>query len=517
MRIALVAIGVAAITAGAYCRGLDAAPIYLTKDEASFAIQSHALATTGRDINGKRYPLFFQEPGFSVGRDPIYIYATALVLQFREMDEAALRVPTTIAAVLSVLLTVLIAKELFGGHALPALAGVLLMVTPAFFIRSRAALSVILPVPFQLLWLLCLLRYARTGRARELVAATLALGLGVYTYLSMVFFAPVHMAVTLYELGRRRRWSHAAIIVALFAVAMIPLLWWQVTHPGRATEIAASYRMYQPGLTPSEGIRGLLTWESVVTRTAVYWGAFNPSRLFFSGESSLVDSTRLAGIFPLAYLLLLPIGLYHFIAERRSIAAIAVLVTLIVAPVPGALIGEDTIGRYLIVCPLGALVATAGVKRLWTMGRLLPRALAVVAVLSTVVLFRGFYVDYMTDWRARSAMYLGGNLKGAMQHVLQEPLDRAPGLVYLSNRIPYVDIYWEFYRRAAGRDDLSNRVRGLVTTEDDWRTAPSGAVAIVPGGDDPSSSLLTGAGWRIVATITEFYDGEPSFFVLERS
>lgn len=514
MKPLLLAAVVAVVAALFYGRHLGDTPIYLTKDEASFAIQSHAIATTGRDINGQSYPLFFQEPGFSVGRDPLYVYATALVLRVRPMDEGALRVPTTLAAIASIALTVLIARELFGGQLLPVVAGVLLAVTPAFFIRSRAALSVMLPVPFQLLWLLFLIRYARHGRLRDLLIATTAIGVGVYSYLSMLFFAPLHIGIAALEVIRRRAWRHAGIVAALFALMMVPLAYWQLTHPGRLDEIVSSYGLSRPGVDPLQ--RDTLTWLTVVTRADVYWGAFNPSRLFFSGESSLVDSTRRAGLFPFAYLLLLPLGLYALAPRWRAIGVLAIVVTLFLAPLPGTLIGEDTIGRYLIVCPLAALIAGAALQLLWDTRRVAARAMAAAAVVSALLLFRSFYVDYMTDWRARSALYLGGNLKGALEHVLCARDAPAPSAVYLSDRIPYADVYGEYYRRACNRDDLAGRIRGLTLGNDEWRSIAAGAIAIVPAGDDPSAATLAAGGWRVVTNMHEFYGGPPSFVVLSR-
>jgi hypothetical protein len=207
----------AVLAAFVYCSALEVSPLYLTKDEASYGIQAHAIATTGRDTNGRRFPLFFQEGGFSIGRDPIYIYAEALLLKFRPLTAGTLRIPTTIAAALSIGLILLVAYELYGSVAMAIIAAVLLAVTPVFFIRSRAALSVILPVPFQLLWLLFLIRYSRDGRLRQAAAATAALGVGLSSYLSMLVFAPIHLLLLLAEIGRQRRWRHAAIVLAVFA------------------------------------------------------------------------------------------------------------------------------------------------------------------------------------------------------------------------------------------------------------------------------------------------------------
>ena len=72
---------VAALAATLYSFGLALSPPHLTHDEIKFALQAKSIADTGRDINGRLLPLYFQEPGFSVGRDPLCIYVMAAVLR----------------------------------------------------------------------------------------------------------------------------------------------------------------------------------------------------------------------------------------------------------------------------------------------------------------------------------------------------------------------------------------------------------------------------------------------------
>jgi len=516
VKVRVLAAAMTVLAAIVYCSRLDVAPVYLTKDEASYGIQAHAIATSGRDINGRRLPLFFQESGFSIGRDPIYIYASAAVLKFVPLSEGALRIPTTLAAAISVGLVVLIAYELYGSISVAAVAGLLLACTPVFFIRSRAALSVILPVPFQLIWLLLMVRYGRSGRLRQLLGATAALGVGMYSYLSMLFFVPFHMLFTVAEALRQRRWRHAGLAIATLIILLVPLAWWQATHPGRVGDIASSYRIYPPELTPLQGVKDVLSWSSLSRRSDIYWNAFNPSKLFFAGESGPVDSTRSAGLLPVVYLVLLPLGLYHYLTKAVTLPRLAIVALIIIGPVPGVLVGEDTIGRYLVAAPATALLAAGVLQSLWRSRYWLLKAAAVGAVALSIYLFGGFYRHYMTDWRIDSAPYFGGNIKGAMETVLTSTPAPA-GLVLLSERIPYVSTYWEFYRRKHNRADLVGRDRGLRATDSEWQTAPPGSFAIVRAREDPSREALQAAGWVVVADIYEFYGGPPTFVVLARS
>lgn len=235
-----------------------------------------------------------------------------------------------------------------------------------------------------------------------------------------------------------------------------------------------------------------------------------------SGESSLVDSTRTAGIYPLAYLVLLPIGVYALLRGPRDVPRLSILAVFLIAPIPGVLVGTDTVGRYLVAAPLAALLATGAIEWLWRSGSNIGRVTVAVALAMSITLFAGFVTYYKTDWRADSARYLGGNLRGALEVVLTTPRESAPTSVYLSESIPHANIFWEFYRRAHGRTDLAGRDSGLRLGDGHWRESSGSAMAIVPAGDDPSAATMTGAGWSVVAQIGEFDGGPPTFYVLAR-
>ena len=83
-----------------------------------------------------------------------------------------------VAGIADVVLMYLVARRLFRRKLPAATAAVLLALSPAHFVFSRCALDYLAPLPFILLWLLCLLSYDRFGHRGQLLAAGLALGFG---------------------------------------------------------------------------------------------------------------------------------------------------------------------------------------------------------------------------------------------------------------------------------------------------------------------------------------------------
>ena len=124
------------------------------------------------------HPLFFGEPGYSVGRDPVLIYATALVLRFVPLSEFSVRLPTALVGVADVVLMFLLARRLFRREWLGLVAAGFVAMAPAHFMHSRLGVSLIVPLPFVLAWLLGLAAFLEDQALWRLGAATCALGLG---------------------------------------------------------------------------------------------------------------------------------------------------------------------------------------------------------------------------------------------------------------------------------------------------------------------------------------------------
>src|SRR5262245_20580566 len=103
----------AALTALLYIPGLAFSPPHLLHDEIKFALQAESIAETGRDLNGRLLAVYFPEPGYSVGRDPVCIYATAGVLTWLPLSEAAIRLPSALIGALGTALVFVFARSLF--------------------------------------------------------------------------------------------------------------------------------------------------------------------------------------------------------------------------------------------------------------------------------------------------------------------------------------------------------------------------------------------------------------------
>lgn len=510
-----------------YVTRLAFAPVYLVHDEVQFGRQAASLHSAGRDLAGRRWPLYFAEPGFSIGRDPVLIYATAIVLSVLPLSEFSVRLPTALVGVLNVVLMFLLARRLFRREWLGLVAAALLAWTPAHFLHSRLGVSLIVPLPFVLTWLLCLAAFVEDGSPWSLGAAACALGLGVYSYLGSIVLTPIYLAGTAVLVHARysgRLFERSAVrgyvvVLIAFLVPLVPFVAWEIVHP-RYAELVRYYRPYghpfeqsrEVASTAWQGLQQTVSAVGVGAHVSAYWAGLSPNLLFISGEASLINGTRSAGAFlwPLAFLI--PVGVYAIFTDRRSPFTLLLLVGFFTSPLSGAITTDSGIRRALVMLPFGALIATYGVERLSRNRRVAWRAAGVVLLLLVPISFRSFYLDYMGDNRIRSAPWHGGNVKDALEAAIERQRGLA-GPVYLSRQIQYIDEYWDFYLLSRGRADLVAST--IYFDGEEVGEAPVGALLVSLAGAPPSPDTLSSTGWAQVATSRE-PDGSVSHLVFEK-
>ncbi len=494
-----------------YGTRLGQSPPYLMHDEMQFTLQAQSIASSGRDLSGRLLPVFFTEPEFPAGRDPAIIYATAALLTAVPLSEASARVPTALISVASIVLMFLITRRLFGRDWVATVSALFLAMTPAHFIRSRLVLSPQYAIPVVLAWLLVMVLYSERATVRRLCAAAAWLGLGTYTYLASVVMMPVYLALTLWwgerSLGRRA----AAIAGVVFVVTLLPMAAWNLTHPERTSQIVSAYELASSARGGGFGVATLLA--TVRDKVGLFWTFFSPAFLFVSGDTSMVNSTRQVGFFPLAFVVFLPVGVYRLATARQPIARI-ILAGLATAPLAAMLTGALEMNRLLLVIPFGVLTASYGMTALVTARSAVWRAVAVLLVLSVPIQFAAFYTDYMGRYRREAGTWFGGNTRDLFNAALVRAGTDPDVRVWASDGIPFAERYWRFYALIGDRPDLIDRLARYEAAE--AVSAPPGTLLACPVAASDYRALLDDqAAWRPLTVATEL-DGTPSFALLER-
>ena len=530
------AIALALLVAAAaliYGLGLDRTPPHLQRDEAVFALQSMSIAATGRDIDGRRLPLYFE---MRLLRDhvwfqPLLVYWTALFLKLVPPSQAAFRIPSVAIGAIDVLLLYFVAARLFRGRPDPdlrarlqlptetdsrfrawGLAGAaLLAATPAHMVHSRLAMDFIYPLPFVLGWMLCLQRYFDERRTPLLFAATSMLGIGFYSYIASVMMMPVYLLLTFGALlGAGVRSGRPYLVaVAGFAWPLAAMVAWMPAHLSIVGDTLGRYHIGGGSFTP-----GVVT-----DRVSVYWRFFDPAFLFLiGGYTRLTNSTRLVGVFLAPLLVLVPLGLADAWSRRRTPMTMLVALGFLLAPIAATIaVPEEPYAsdRELAVLVFGVLLALFGLERLLASRARWARPAAIALVALVPLHFAVFLWDYFGDYHRRAAFWFDWNHLDALETVIaQNPrLDRP---VYLSNADDrMMEAYWRLATAMHHAEPLLRKTTYFDARQLQADGMPPRALIVVNKNDTALLALAGSGALHTVAEIREPAD-PPFYYVLER-
>jgi 4-amino-4-deoxy-L-arabinose transferase-like glycosyltransferase len=502
-----------AVTATFYLARLDYSPVYLLNDEVFNALQAQSLAATGRSIQGDRWPVYFRGLEFPPGRDPLCVYATALSLKLLPPGEVALRAPTAMLALVSIIVTYLIGVRLWRDWRLGAMTAAILATTPAFYINSRIAIPSSWSLPWLLSWFLLLIIYAEHRRTRVLAASLACLAMAIYGYFGTALLVPLLVAETAVLLSVSLRVRGKTVYVTAAIGLLLPLVfvvYWHTIHPERWRELADYYLTAGSAMrrgTPLLGAGGGLNFAGLHERISTYWNYFNPSFLFLSGDQSPRYSTGRSGVFLLPAVVLLPLGMYRA-AQSPGIGRLLVA-TFFVSPLAGAFANDVQIQRALPLVIFGALLCAWGAVTLitpsWRRHRFVLACLLAISVTQCVF----FTWDYYGGYRVRSGASRGGNLRGAIVRTIETARQHAVSELYLDRRVDNIAYYWRLYTEFAGARDLTGRAT-IVAPRELPASAPAGSLLIhgpQEGLPSPDAAL---ADWRLLERIIEV--DEVSFY-----
>ncbi|MEO7135054.1 MAG: glycosyltransferase family 39 protein [Vicinamibacterales bacterium] len=562
-------------------------PTYVSPDEAIIAVDAHSLATTGRDVHGNALPLYFyiQVPKSerSGWFTPVIFYLSAAVQLVLPFSEWSIRVPSVIVGLTNLVLLFVLGRRLFGSTSIALMTAALLALSPAHFIFSRYALDYLYPVPFLLAWLIALHSAMQRPTTRALVVCGLCLGLGFYSYAASVVLTPILLLLsiaTLWPVVERPK--RLVMLAAGYAIPLTLFVIWFASHPDAFANTAQRYALYDAKqLSALQGLREFLSFPNIERMTAIYWSFLSPGVLFLSGDQLITFSTRQAGVFPTVMMILFALGIVQIVERERNRFAWLVVACFLVAPLPAVLVPENgAVNRATAILPFGALIAGYGLKWLWSLDVIrFARPLATVAgavalivgvlyagwtlategrlggasapaiglgavliafammasrgrqgamlaaavVLIASMQFATFARDYHGEYRVRVSSWLGGNLRGALETIIDRCANDACARVYFAHlqstggvadiRNFWMDAYWRFYLIKHSRESLL--ARSASADPGPITGMPANSVVLGNHGDPVVGAMVSGGELTPVASPAEL-DREPYFMVLEK-
>ena len=322
-------------------------PSGLVNDEAAFGYNAYSLLKTGRDEFGQPWPVIFHS--FGEGKLPAYIYLTMPSVAVFGLNELAVRLPSAIFGVLTVLVV----------SRWSLVAGLVLATMPWHIHFSRAAFEANVAL-FFVTWGTWL------WQAKKRNLGLISFILSILTYNAARLFTPLWFG----WLAWRQRQTKLLLVFLGFWVVLLLLPQSRQRLAGTTifqTQSGVDQRLEQKF---SETRNQPLWLTRVLHNKPVEYGLdffrrysshFSPEFLFFSGDP-IRPRYRVPDIGQLLWLELpfLLTGLYLAITKRQW----WILLWLFLAPLPAALTFEtpSAIRSYLMIVPL-ALIIGIGLKK----------------------------------------------------------------------------------------------------------------------------------------------------------
>lgn len=361
---------------------LTSVPPSLNWDEVSHGYNAYSILKTGKDEWGVAFPTIFRAYGDY--KLPVYIYVTAVSEFFLGLNEIAVRIPSVLAGVGTVVFTYLIVLELTRKKAISLISAFLVAVEPWDLLISRFAseanLSLFLIVSGVYFFLVGVRK-----KNWSFLVSMLLFSLSVWTYNSARIFTPAFL-ITLFVIFKneikgifknRRLGLMSLGIIALFFIPMFIQLvmpsgnaryqWVQILNSGSINKINELRNTF----ALPEIIERLLFNKAtyfISIAWSNYFSHFNPSFLFLVGGGNYQFSVPGFGLLYLVNLPFLILGLIFLVGKfRKDKLSQVTCLWLILGPLASSLTTDSPhVLRDIVSLPTPMIVEAIGIFGIFT-------------------------------------------------------------------------------------------------------------------------------------------------------
>ncbi|HJY98718.1 MAG TPA: glycosyltransferase family 39 protein [Patescibacteria group bacterium] len=349
-------------------------PPSLNWDEVSHGYNAYSILKTEKDEWGEGFPVIFRAYGDY--KLPVYIYLTAVSERIFGLNEFAVRLPSALAGIGTVIFTFPLAMKLLKDKQIAVLSALLVAIEPWSVFLSRGAFEANLALFFVVSGIYFFLK--STEKIRFLPLSVTLLGLSVWTYNSARVVVPILFLVLVLsfhkELKKLLKKHNKTLAFSLISLAIffVPMFIQLVKPEGQARYGKVSI-ISEGAIAGIEEARNTSKLPPVVNRLvnnrAVYFGKsfaanwfshFSSSFLFFTGGSDYQFSIPGKGLLYPVNIAPLIIGLVYLV-KKKSKESLILLAWFLAAPVPSAITNEAPhVLRSILTIPTPMIISAVG-------------------------------------------------------------------------------------------------------------------------------------------------------------
>jgi 4-amino-4-deoxy-L-arabinose transferase-like glycosyltransferase len=204
---------------------LGSNPPSLTWDEVAWGYNAYSLGQNGRDEFGRFLPFDYLE-SFGDFKPPVYAYLDILPIKIFGLTELAVRIPSALFGVLTVLATYVLVKRIFTTskkkEAYALISAGILAISPWHILLSRAAFEANVATFFLVFGVYAFLRGVQ-DKSKFLFLSALSFALSLYTFNTARVVAPL-LVITLAMSFLKKLWQIKKMALIAAAIGLVIIL-----------------------------------------------------------------------------------------------------------------------------------------------------------------------------------------------------------------------------------------------------------------------------------------------------
>jgi hypothetical protein len=241
-----------------YVSGLSYNPPGFYMDESGLAYNAYLIATTGQNEFNVSFPLYFQfyTGGYTQWANPMHIYLLAIPYLFFAPSILVARVFAATMVFAAAMMLGWLALRISGKRSIGIIVALTTLFTPWLFEISRLVLEVFFYPLALVLFLFCLHRAQQKARwtLSDNVLLAVTLGLLTYSYTIGRLLAPLLALGLLIFATNKQRFIAVFKTWIAYGITLLPLVIFNLRHPGLLTARFYMLSIIKPESTWSETI-----------------------------------------------------------------------------------------------------------------------------------------------------------------------------------------------------------------------------------------------------------------------
>ncbi|MDP2638358.1 MAG: glycosyltransferase family 39 protein [Candidatus Levybacteria bacterium] len=345
-------------------------------DEAALGYNAYSILQTGRDEYGDFLPIVLRS--FDDYKPALYAYLTMPSISVLGLNVLAVRLPSVIFGILTVLAVFFLVKELFRKNSIALLSAGLLAISPWHIQFSRIAFESNVGVALNVFGVLFFLK--SFSKHWYLFFSAIMFGLGLHVYQGEKVFVPL-LLIALVVIFRKQlftvRKRYIVISFLIFTAISLPLIHFIITNNNSLARAKDVSVFSNTSLIELNADRILLDKENnnfvglifdnrriefLKNTAAGYISHFNFNWLFITGDIARHHAPGMG----LMYLIELPfllVGVYRLVfGSFNKKAKIFIFLWFLIAPIPASITNDvPNAVRTLIFLPTFQIFTAIGI------------------------------------------------------------------------------------------------------------------------------------------------------------